>query len=101
MALGWDNQQNRLLNQTTKHYRFYVDDELENTDFMDKNTFDEFDIMRGKRCTEDALFSKLLGNSENTFRVLKFILYFYLHFCFKLNFEKLNSNLLSFRYYKY
>lgn len=35
--------------------------ELEESPFMDKNTFDEFEIMRGKRIQEDFIFANLLG----------------------------------------
>lgn len=37
---------------------------LEDTHFIDKNTFDEFEILRGKRFSSDSLFAKLSGESK-------------------------------------
>ena len=61
MALGWDPKQERLTKPPKKHYRYIVDDELENSPFMDKNTFDEFTITRAQRNKKDSYFSVLLG----------------------------------------
>ena len=33
---------------------------------MEKNTFDEFEIMRGKRSDENSLFSKIMGDSNGS-----------------------------------
>ena len=65
MALGFDTKETRLNNPKPKrHYRYYIDEPLENTQFVDKKTFDEFDIYRGKRFTSDSLLSKLSGESK-------------------------------------
>lgn len=37
---------------------------MEDTHFIDKKTFDEFDILRGKRFTSDTLFSKISGEKK-------------------------------------
>ena len=39
---------------------------------MDRNTFDEFDLRRGKRIVEDSLFSKLIGSDVGEKIVGKF-----------------------------
>ena len=62
-----------ISNPTPKrHYRYFVNTELEHTKFMDKNTFDEFKILRGKRIVEDSLFSKLIGADQGEILAGKF-----------------------------
>ena len=62
LPLGWDPVPKRLdPKEITKHYRFFVDKELEQTEFMDSNTFDEFEIKRGKRIKSDWVFERILG----------------------------------------
>ena len=55
-----------------RHYRYLLNTELEKSKFMDKNTFDEFSIRRGKRVVEDSFFSKLIGNEVGEKIVGKF-----------------------------
>lgn len=57
MALGYDEKEIKLKNENTKkHYRHFVNCNLEETKFMDKLTFDEFNITRGKRLlTENTI----------------------------------------------
>ena len=57
MPLGWDPKKERIGKQPKKHYRYFVDDELEKSPFMDKDTFDEFTVTRGKRKVEETLVS--------------------------------------------
>lgn len=39
-ALSWDPKASRLGTKVNKHYRYYVKEALENTPFIDENTFD-------------------------------------------------------------
>ena len=48
---------------------------MENSPFMDKNTFDEFDLMRGKRVAGGGLFAKKLGEQGQS-RVINNIIYY-------------------------
>ena len=79
--MGWDVKESRLkmLNglassdeNCRKHYRYLVRKPLEQSVFVDKHTFDEFTIRRGKRVAEDTLFSKLLGKTQKEKEVGKF-----------------------------
>ncbi len=81
--MGWDEKEARLekpspdgipsSNQNCrKHYRYLVNKPLEQSEFVDKHTFDEFTIRRGKRIAEDTLFSKLMGKSQKEKDVGKF-----------------------------
>ena len=65
LPLGFDPKETRLNTLNPKlHYRYFVSEPLENTEFIDKKTFDEFDIYRGKRFTSDTLFSKISGETK-------------------------------------
>ena len=55
-----------------RHYRYCLNTELEKSKFMDKSTFDEFEIHRGKRVVEDSLFAKLIGSDVGEKIVGKF-----------------------------
>ncbi len=55
-----------------RHYRYCLNTELEKSKFMDKSTFDEFEIHRGKRIVEHSLFSKLIGSEVGEKIVGKF-----------------------------
>ncbi len=55
-ALNWDTKDTKLGQNSRKHYRYYVNKNLENTLFVDKNTFDEFLIMRGNQQIKKGLF---------------------------------------------
>ena len=59
MALSWDPKATRLGKVVKKHYRYYVDTLLENTEFVDNNTFDEFEIKRGKRLQKKNIWGNL------------------------------------------
>lgn len=53
-GLGYDTQLRRCIKKEIKrHYRHYIDCELEKSPFMDKETFDEFIIRRGKRFSDE------------------------------------------------
>ena len=49
-------------NKSNKHYRYFIDKNLEESLFMDEHTFDEFDIVRGQKKVES---SGLLSFFEN------------------------------------
>lgn len=79
--MGWDQKEARLKmingiassdEDCRKHYRYLVHKPLEQSEFVDKHTFDEFIIRRGKRVAEDTLFSKLLGKTQKEKEVGKF-----------------------------
>jgi len=55
-----------------KHYRYIVDTPLEESLFIDKNTFDEFEILRGSRVTESSVFLELMGLDQTEKKVGKF-----------------------------
>lgn len=57
IALSWDPKASRLGNKVNKHYRYFVDSTLEESLFIDLNTFDQFDIKRGTRLVKDSWFS--------------------------------------------
>lgn len=40
IALSWDPKASRLGNKVNKHYRYFVDSSLEESVFIDLNTFD-------------------------------------------------------------
>lgn len=62
LPLGYDNKKVRLTNETKKHYRYFIDKELENSPFLKESPFDEFTIMRGQRINKNTL---LKGNNDN------------------------------------
>ena len=71
--LGYDSRDKRNKpSANKKHYRYYVDTPLEESPFVDKNTFDEFEIMRGSRVTESSVFLELLGLDQTEKKVGKF-----------------------------
>ena len=49
LSVGYDKATEKMKEKINKHYRYYVDKELEKTDFLDDYLFNEYDIMRGKR----------------------------------------------------
>jgi len=57
MGLSWDPKATRLGNKVNKHYRYYVDCSLEESVFIDLNTFDQFNIQRGTRLVKESWFS--------------------------------------------
>lgn len=59
LPLSWDPKATRLGNKVNKHYRYYVSTELENSLFVDSNTFDEFLITRGTRLEKKNFFGAL------------------------------------------
>lgn len=67
-------KQTRLVSNPTpkRHYRYKINTELEKSHFMDRNTFDEFELKRGKRIVEDSLFSRLTGSDVGEKIVGKF-----------------------------
>lgn len=57
MEIGYDDKDSKLKSgKKKKHYRHFIDTELEKSRFMDKHTFDEFNITRGKRLAEENSF---------------------------------------------
>lgn len=71
MPLSWDPKASRLGKKVSKHYRYFVDTPLEDSKFIDDNTFDEFDIMRGNRCMKKGFFGGIT-EPENLRNVGKF-----------------------------
>lgn len=59
LPLSWDPKATRLGKKVNKHYRYYVSTELENSAFVDSNTFDEFQITRGTRLEKKNFFGAL------------------------------------------
>lgn len=57
LPLGYDSKTARFTSNTKKHYRYYVDKELEKTPFLPETPFDEFIITRGKRINKTTLLS--------------------------------------------
>jgi len=71
--LGYDSKDKRSNpEKIKKHYRFYLDTPLEESPFMDKFTFDEFEIIRGSRINQNSVFLELLGIGETEKKVGKF-----------------------------
>jgi hypothetical protein len=65
MALGWDKKNPELLKGKPKrHYRFFINKPLEESEFLDVKTFDEFDIVRGRRIHKENLFASLMGHTH-------------------------------------
>lgn len=71
MALSWDPKASRLGKRVNKHYRYFIDSPLEESGFIDENTFDEFDIMRGSLCMKKGFFGGI-AEPENLRNVGKF-----------------------------
>ena len=73
LPLGYDPKDKRLdPSKIQKHYRYFLDTELENSPFMDKFTFDEYSITRGSRIKSDSVFMEMLGFEESEKIVGKF-----------------------------
>lgn len=53
IGLGHDKREDKLKNQTNKHYRYYINTELEKSGFMNQNLFSQFPIFKGKRFVEE------------------------------------------------
>ena len=65
MPLGYNRN-----NQVIKHYRHYINRELERTDYIDERTFSEVPIYRGSRIIDDSFMQKLFGKRESDYRVM-------------------------------
>lgn len=63
LPLGYDEKHCRLTDSTKKHYRFYLDKELEKSPFLKETPFDEFPIMRGQRLNKNTLLKS--QNQDN------------------------------------
>lgn len=73
IPLGYDSKDKRIPpNIPKKHYRYLIDQELEDSPFMDKNVFDEYSITRGNRLKPDSIFLELLGLHEKEKEVGRF-----------------------------
>ena len=71
--LGYDPKDKRSNPENVKkHYRYFLDTNLEDSPFIDKSTFDEYDIMRGSRVTHNSVFLELVGINETEKNVGKF-----------------------------
>lgn len=71
--LGHDSKDKRSKPENIKkHYRYFVDSPLEDSPFIDKFTFDEFDILRGSRVNHDSVFLELIGLDQTEKKVGKF-----------------------------
>lgn len=66
LSVGYDKATEKMKEKINKHYRYYVDKELEKTDFLDDYLFNEYDIMRGKRFNVDQgnFFENLFSFDE-------------------------------------
>lgn len=56
LGLGHDKREEKLTQQTKRHYRFYINQELEQSKFMNQNLFNQFPIFKGKRMVENDIF---------------------------------------------
>lgn len=56
LGLGHDKREEKLTQTTKRHYRYYINQELERTKFMNQNLFNQFPIYKGKRMVENDLF---------------------------------------------
>jgi len=54
LALGY----NKKDKTSQKHYRYYIDKELEKSDLIDESPFDTIPIYRGKKASDESFFSK-------------------------------------------
>lgn len=73
LPLGYDPKDKRLPPYIPKkHYRYLIDQEMEDSPFMDKNVFDEYSIIRGNRLKPDSIFMELLGLHEKEKEVGRF-----------------------------
>lgn len=71
--MGYDPKDKRSTPENIKkHYRYYIDTPLEDSPFIDKFTFDEFEIMRGSRVNSNSVFYDLLGIDQAEKNVGKF-----------------------------
>lgn len=59
LGLGHDKREDKFKNQSKRHYRFYVQHELETTKFMNQQLFNHYSIFKGKRKFEEDLFDAL------------------------------------------
>ena len=59
IGLGHDKREDKLKNQTKKHYRSYINCELEKSKFVNENLFNQFPILKGKRFVEEDFFENL------------------------------------------
>ena len=56
LPLDHDKREDKIKNQTKKHYRYYLNQELEKTSFMNQNLFNQYYIYKGKRFVEEDFF---------------------------------------------
>ncbi len=47
LEVGYDMIEQKRANKSKKHYRYFIDKNLEDSVFIDVHTFDEFEIMHG------------------------------------------------------
>mgnify|MGYP007082198481 FL=1 len=59
LELGHDSKERK-----EKHYRYYLDKPLEDTDILNKTPFDEIPIKRGSAVDDDSLFAKIFGKNR-------------------------------------
>lgn len=70
MGLGYDGVKDRLdPEKTKKHYRLFVTTPLEESNYMDKDTFDEYVIKTGQRAHKNSFFDKMMG-FDNSLRAI-------------------------------
>jgi len=60
IGLGHDKTEDKLKNLTKKHYRYYINQELEKSHFINQNLFHQFPIYKGKRFVEEDLYEPLI-----------------------------------------
>lgn len=56
LPLGHDKREDKIKNQTKKHYRYYINQELEKSSFVNQNIFNQYPISKGKRFLEEETF---------------------------------------------
>lgn len=61
MPLGHTTKDNKY----KKHYRYFIDKELENSPFIDASPFLDIPIHRGKRTQEESFFQNLFGKKDD------------------------------------
>jgi hypothetical protein len=72
LSIGYDKMNEKFEKTIKKHYRYFVDRELEKTDFLDPDLFTEYDIMRGKRFnSEHGSFWNRFFSIDETYHVIK------------------------------
>jgi hypothetical protein len=65
MAIGYDS-----LNRRAKHYRLFIENELEKSAFIGKSVFNSINVNRGKRIKSKTSWIEKVFMSKDQFRVV-------------------------------